>query len=285
MIVASTPSSLHFSLNPGEDYRAAASWGIQMGKNSNHLAFFSIVGIIILWYKNQEVSSHLLRCASFGIIGLLLLVVFLCASRNAMLNLVVLGVILTVDAGIQPKKIFATALIIICLTTAMVFVVPEQNLKRMTAFQMDASQPEAASSSRDRFLTLKTGLQMFSDHNPLIGVGPGNFRWIRQLYYDHKQLATHNSYLWALVSGGVPLLLAFLGLFRAILKNLRRLEASPNTESGPPQWMVKTIRTSLLVFFFFSFFTEAFLGLFPFLFAALAVVMMRMQQEESTAIS
>ena len=153
--------------------------------------------------------------------------------------------------------------------------IPEQNLHRLTAMKADPKSKDAGRSMSERVQTLETGIKMFSDHNVLIGIGPGNFRWMRLLYYDHKKLATHNSYLWALLSGGIIALVLYLALFWNTWKDLRWMEKQPIHGLSPPRWTVRTLRTMLLLFLLFSAFTEAWLQIIPFLIVGLTIAMKR----------
>jgi hypothetical protein len=278
LITVSVFSAIFFGLGSGGDYRAASSFGIKMARNSNHLAYYCLFAITTLWYWRQETQSYLLRILSLPFLAVLVYLVFLSASRNAFLNLLLLAGIILVESGVSPGKIIATALLVGAIGLMVVRFVPEQNISRITALRADTSQKEAGKSMSERIGTLKTGIKMFTDNNVLVGVGPGNFRWMRLLYYDHKRVATHNSYLWALLTGGVIALGLYLLLFWKTWKDLRWIEKQPATGLSPPVWAVKTFRTTLLLFLFFSAFTEAWLEPMLFVIVGLTISMKRIQK-------
>ncbi len=278
LIMVTAPSVFYTGVTGGgaDDYRAMASFGIQAARNSNRLAFFCIFGLTSLWYLRQETLSPSIRKGSILMMGIFIVVIFLSASRSAMINLVILGLILTWEAGVDPRKILTTIIVIGTLVIFAVTIVPEQNLKRMTSFGHDPGQREATKSLDERISNIKAAVHFFSESNPFLGVGPGNFRWMRHLYYDHKHVATHNGYLWALVTGGIGALAFFLGLFWVTWKDLRWLERQRLSAAGPPLWLVKAIRTTLLLFLVFSLFTEFWLEIMIFLLIGITIVMKRL---------
>jgi len=259
----------------GEMDRAVAQGGIQMAKNSNHLAFYCLFGIVFSYYLFQETGNRILKGFLLTLITTFLLVILFTASRNAFLNLIVLFGILTFEAGLELRKIILILFLAGILLLLAFHLVPKQHLDRFTSLKMDPTQKEASGSIRERKHSLEIGLRIFLDSNPLIGVGPGNFRWIRQTHYDHKRIATHNAYLWALVSGGVPALILFLLLFLASFKDLNWMVRQKTEAFLPPKWMIKAIRTVFVLFMVFSLFTESFLEIIPFLLVGATIIMKR----------
>ncbi len=272
VILCSVPSAIQSALFGMGDYRASATFGIKMAKNSNHLAFYCLFGVTAIWYFRQELKKTIIKILTLGLMGVLIICVFLTASRNALINLILLSLIFAFEAGFDLRHIFLTLAIAICLVVVAFQFVPRKNLERITAFSMSSSQKEASESISERSDSLKAAFKVLVD-SKFMGVGPGNFRWIRQMDYDHKRVATHNAYVWALVTGGIPALLCFLGLFLSTWRDLRWLEAQQLSSSLPPKWMVKSIRTTLLLFLMFSLFTEAWLEIIPFILVGITIVM------------
>ena len=277
-ILVTVPSGIYMSLT-GEDYRAAATFGIRAAQNSNHLAFYCLFASVSFWYLQQELESPALKIIALITIGVLLITAFLCASRSAFLNVIFLSGILILESAINPHKILVTFLVIAFLGFVVLNFVPKENLDRITTFSTHSTESDAGSSGRKRLTALKVDIQMFADSNPLLGVGPGNYRWIRQLYYDHIRLATHNSYLWALLSGGIFTLLCYLWLFWTTWRDLRFIEKQPIFPSGPSLWMIKSMRTVLLLYLLFSFFAEVWNDLMTFLIIGLSIIMKKMYED------
>jgi hypothetical protein len=279
-------SAIHMGMASGEDYRATASFGIKMANNSNHLAFYSLMGIVTFWYLRQALHSVVMKSAALGAIALLLFVVFMTSSRNALLNLVFLSGILTLESAVNLRKLVITLIVIAVLGLSILNLAPQQNLNRMFTFGSDPAQMEVTASTHDRLQSLKAGLQAFADSNVFLGLGPGNFRWKRQLDYDHKSIPTHNSYLWALVSGGITALILYLGIFWVTWRDLRWMESHASVSANsPPLWMVKAVRTTLLLFLVFSLFTDAWLEIIFFLIVGQTIIMKRLYLPESSESS
>jgi hypothetical protein len=278
-VLITVPSGIYLILT-GEDYRAAATFGIKAARNSNHLAFYCLFASVTLWYLQQQLESSALKTIALIAIGILLITVFLTASRNALLNVVLLSGILTLESIFDPRKILVTLLVIASLGFIVLNFIPEENLNRITTFSTHSTESDAGNTARKRLTTLKVDIQMFVDSNPLLGVGPGNYRWIRQLHYDHIRLATHNSYLWALLSGGIFTLLCYFGLFWNTWRDLRFMEKQPASPSGPSLWMIKSMRTVLLLYLVFSFFAEVWTELMFFLIIGLTIIMKKMYEDD-----
>ena len=270
-------SGISAILIEGTDYRASASFGIDAASNSNRLGFYSLAGIAVLWYLRLEARSRMARLALLGLAGVLLVVVFLTASRSALIGALVLAAILAVEAGVQPRRLIATMLVVGVSAFLVLKLVPEQNLERITAFGSNTASSEAYRSGENRLLVARVALEVYTDSNLVLGVGPGNFRWIRQLEYDLKRLSLHNGYLWALLSGGAAALALYLGLYWTCWRDLRWLERQPPSPSGPPLWMKRSTRTILVLFLVFSLFAEVWLDIISFLIIALTIVMLRME--------
>ncbi|MBW1695553.1 MAG: O-antigen ligase family protein [Deltaproteobacteria bacterium] len=274
-VILTAVLALLFFVPTGGFSRAMAQGGIRMAKNSNHLAFYCLFGLVCSFYLLQETGNLFLKGTLGVLIMILLLVILLSASRNAFLNLLVFFGVVTFESGLELRKIMLILFLGGVLLLLAFNLVPKQHLDRITALQMDPTQMEASGSIRERKESLKIGLRIFLDSNPLLGVGPGNFRWIRQTHYDHKRVATHNAYLWAILSGGVPALVLYLLLFWTSLKDLSWMLRQKTEASLPPKWMVKTTRTVLLLFMVFSIFTESFLHIMPFFLIATTIIMKR----------
>lgn len=278
-------TALSALLVAGSDYRAEAVFGIKAAGNSNRLGFYCIVGVAMLWYLRQELASPLARWAAFGLISMLLLVVFMTGSRSALLNTLFLATIIAIESSTKLRRFITTVLVFVALGLLMLQLVPEENLQRSTALQTGPGQhSEAQKSAEGRFRVAVTALEVYADSNPFLGVGPGNFRWIRQLEYDLKRLSLHNGYLWALLSGGIAALTLYLWMYWTCWRDLSKLTVPGATVSAVPSWMVRSTRTMLLLFLMFSLFAEVWLDVAPFLILALTIIIIRLSRSghEST---
>ena len=111
---------------------------------------------------------------------------------------------------------------------------------------------------------------------PIFGVGIGNFNWIAPALWGTSGV-THNSYLWALTSGGVGVLALYLLLFYVTYRMLRQLE-----KSGPREllWLSKATKANLLLFLIFSAFADFWLSDFFYLIIGLTIAMTYLWRRE-----
>jgi O-antigen ligase len=130
--------------------------------------------------------------------------------------------------------------------------VPPQALERLVTYGT-TKEDRGHESLRNRINTDFVALEI-ALKNPLLGVGIGNFRWARRLDTGYgRPSKNHNSYLWALTSGGIGVLALYLLLFYRTHQALRQIE-----KSGPSEllWLSKAFRVNLILFLIFSAFAD-----------------------------
>ena len=112
---------------------------------------------------------------------------------------------------------------------------------------------------------------------PLLGVGPGDFRWLHRERYPYALSAgrpNHNSYLWAATEGGIPTVLLYLVLFYSIWRDLRT--AQRLYPQGDVLWHVtRFLRGFFFIWVFFSIFADFWLEVHLYLIAGLAMLLVR----------
>jgi len=152
----------------------------------------------------------------------------------------------------------------------LAIIVPTATYLRATTFETTSAAP-GGKSLKNRMTTIKAGIEI-ALANPLLGVGPGNFRWRHQVLYGDDTVA-HNSYLWALTSGGPLLLILYLVLFRRIYRRLAAVE-----RSGPPElsWLGKALRINLILFMTATLFADYWLSIYPYVFLGLGLATSRL---------
>jgi putative inorganic carbon (hco3(-)) transporter len=169
-------------------------------------------------------TRHLAAGAGF----LILAGVALTLSRGAFLNLLVMAGAMTALRWIRPAHL-AVALV---AATLLVPVLSPQFVPRMLsianvrhlAADDPASRTAADGAIRGRTTSMLTSLHVFRDH-PLVGVGPGQFRFYYSAYSDNPDIRfraiqgsrrAHNLYLEIAAETGI----LGLGVFMAILLGL-----------------------------------------------------------------
>lgn len=296
-----------------EQIRASADFGISAAANANRLAFVSSMAIPLIAYGMWEVRSR--AAIFFGCLAMTLLVVtvFLSASRSGLISLLVLSTIFLARMRRRRGKLVALLfLLTISIGISLALIsqgdlgttpypaqgmrgavmelarrahLPQLYLDRITNFFLTERGEEGAGSIRARQEILAVGLRMFRDH-PIAGVGIGNFRWVSVLDYQNtRPSAQHNSYLLTLVEGGLLLFIPYMLLFWRTWKDLtlaRRLSTQmPTLRLG---WLVEATRTIFVLFLIFSFFADVWHEMFPYLIIGLAAVLIRLYHHEAETV-
>lgn len=296
-----------------EQIRASADFGISAAANANRLAFVSSMAIALIAYGMQEFRSRAAILCGCLAITLLVVTIFLSASRSGLIGLLVLSAIFISRMRTHRRRLVALTLLLMISTGAGLALIaqgdsditpyPEQGargalidlarqahlpqayLGRITNFFLTERGEEGAGSIRARQEILSVGLRMFQEH-PIAGVGIGNFRWVSVVdYQNSRPSAQHNSYLLTLVEGGLLLFIPYMLLFWRTWKDLaitRRLATQrPMLRLG---WLVEANQTIFVLFLIFSFFADIWHEVFPYLIIGLAAVVTRLYQREAALL-
>jgi O-antigen ligase len=272
-----------------DETRASATFGIVAARNANRLAFFCVLALAFIGYAIQAFKSRPLTLLGGSAIVMLVVTIFLSASRSGLLNLGILSVLFLARTGIDRRRIAGLVIVLLVASVAVLAIVPERHLDRITAFFATDRAVEAAGSSGGsnlaRLEMLRVGLRMFAE-NPLLGVGIGNSRWVAVVDYGGVRLSgLHNSYVTALAEGGLLLMAAYLLLFWSVLASLartRRLVAqAPGLRLG---WAVEATWTSFLLLLVFSAFADVWHEVPLFILTGLSIVLERLYRRETTGL-
>jgi O-antigen ligase len=264
---------------PGE-FRIASnisSWG----KNPNRLAFMCNISILLLWMFAQIWKAKIFRILVVLTMLMLAGLVLMTVSRSGFLSLGLVFMFLIFQRGISPA--LRSGLMVAPVFCALVFflVLPPRASERLMNLSTDQSEgAEGARSTKIRLATKEHAMEIFKD-DPLLGVGPGNFRWLHQQLYPYSIAAgrpPHNSYLWALAEGGVIAALGYAVLFFFIWRDLRAAHHQFSQEHA--LWHVtRFLAGYLVIFLFFSAFADFWLEPHLYLLAALSMLVKRMATE------
>jgi O-antigen ligase len=271
-----------FELTPGRpgEFRTASSIS-SWGKNPNRLAFMCNVSILLLWMFAQIWSAKIVRILAMPLILMLAAVVLTTVSRSGFLSLGLVFLFLLLQKGVsQAFRVGVVAAVVSC---ALVFflLLPAKATERLLNLSTDQSEGmEGARSTQLRLETKEHALEIIAQE-PLVGVGPGNFRWLHRQLYPYSLAAVkppHDSYLWAATEGGVLALLLYLLLFFFIWRDIRAAHRA--FSAGHWLWHVTRFLTGyLLLFLFFSNFADFWLEPHLYLLAGLSMLVKRFAKE------
>jgi O-antigen ligase len=163
---------------------------------------------------------------------LLVLMVFLTSSRGGFLGLLAAGMVY-----VYRRRGFQGAMLVVLALLASVLLLPTDVGTRALAsiFQDSGDMPAGLETSNRAHVALFWAAVRMIVDNPIIGVGPMNFKSLSTSYtgLDIANIA-HNTFLEIAAEFGLPALAVFLLLLGAvfgILGSACRLGASPRTQN------------------------------------------------------
>ena len=256
-----------------------ANSDFSIGDNANRLGFACLFGASLLWFYRAHVRSSLGKMLILLPLVLLPYTALSTGSRSSLLQLVILTLILLKEQGGRVAGRLRALLVVGAVGFFVLSIVPSAQFQRATNLNPNSVERghESAQNRRNTvFLALEVGLS-----NPIFGVGLGNFAWVKQAVYGYPdQTKTHNSYLWALVEGGVAVLILYLLLFALTYRMFQHLE-----RWGPREmvWLSKGLKTNLILYLVFTVFADYWVSIYLYLFVGFAVVMTNLWWRQSRA--
>jgi hypothetical protein len=266
LIVTAAISALLPFLASGGASRAEA--GFSMAKNSNRLAYICLFATSLIWYYRFFAPTVRWKSLTLPLVFSLPVIALTAGSRSGLLQMIALIALVVRDQkGWSATKRMYCVFFIGLIAFLALTVVPEAYLGRATTFDPSANAV-GQESLQNRRRVVFNALEMVAS-DPLFGAGIGNFPWVAPDFFGSRG-HTHNSYLWALTSGGVGVFALYLLLFYVTYRMLKRLE-----NSGPQEllWLAKGLKVNLLLFLIFSAFADFWLSDFLYLIVGLTIAM------------
>jgi O-antigen ligase len=282
MMVASVLVGVWGVLQGGGLYGYRAStfiWIIAASGNPNRLAMFAIISLGALWYLRRQVRNPLGHGVLVAIMVLLVLGVFMAASRSGLLGLLTSILFILYDEGVSLRRVVGLGLGALMTITLVLRFVPEKSLERVSALpgSSAAAAGVGTGSLERRQYTLEIGYEIARE-NLLLGVGVGNWEITRFMRDPARSTAPpHSSYLLAMAEGGLFCLLAFLALFWRTWRNftVARERLPPPRRIRDLNWIVSGARVGLLTLVVFSLFADLWQSIVLFWLVGLGVVLRR----------
>lgn len=269
----------------GGDELVAGQLGlIRAAGNPNRLAMFAVLSIGGLWYLMQSIRSGMARIAIIPILVTLSLAVFLAASRSGLVGLVLCSMVVLLDGGLDLRKLFTVILSVLLLAVVAVQFVPEKNLERILNLPgtESAETGEGEASLERREYSWVLAWDLFKE-NPILGVGMGNWAVVRFLRDPARSVGSpHNSFLLALVEGGILVLIGFCLVLWWTWRDLRVAEyyvTLPEFPLAYLTWVVKATKVSLIVLVFFALVADLFNLVLLFMLTGFAVTLRRLCEQ------
>jgi O-antigen ligase len=239
---------------------------IESTQNPNRLAMIATLGLVFIWEYSQAYRlKRWVRWGALAVILLMVVTVFLSASRGGLIGLVVAGMMLFVRRrGGSGRLLYGLAVIGIA-GMLIQEVVPEQAMERITNIPGISHEDPNASNAGEgsierRKYTYEIGINIWRKA-PIVGIGPGNWPYVRFMTDPLRSAAAaHNSYLEALAEGGIVTLGLYAVLFYVVIRDLLRCERDPRIVEQAKQdgleWLLAATRICLIAFLVFSLFAD-----------------------------
>ncbi len=264
------------------DYRAGGMEVlIQSTQNPNRLAMISTLAMIFIWEFSQAHALRRWRWASGAAILMLVLTVFLSASRGGVLVLGFTALLLFSRRRAGGSRLLFGIAVVVLATLLIGQVVPEQILERIANVPGlgGESGGEGSGSAERRAYTYGVAFDVWQQ-GPLVGVGPGNWPYVRFMTDPLRSAAApHNSFLKALAEGGLITLALYVVLFIVTLRALVSCERAPAAMARAGKdglaWLVPATRIALSSFLVFSFFGDLWDLIFSYLLFGIAAVLIQ----------
>jgi hypothetical protein len=227
-------------------------------KNENRLAFMCNASILLIWMFMQLWKRFWIWLAGFALILTMAGLNLATASRSGFLCMGLVFLFLLSQKGISlPLRGSVIGAMVFC---GLVFflALPRASYERLLNYSLDQStHPQAWRSTQTRIETNQHAIAIFMKA-PIIGVGPGNFRWLHRELYPYSIASgrpNHNSFMWAATEGGALTLGLYLILFGSLWWDLRKTQ--PLYAVGSDLWHItRFLRGFLFTFVMFSAFAD-----------------------------
>ena len=250
--------------------------------NPNDLAFAIVLCIPFCLAFLVTSKSMLLKCAwAIGIL-IMLVALFMTASRAGFIDLLFSGIVVLWHFGVRGRRLY---LIVITafLGGLLMITIGKKLVQRFEAISAQAEGDSAYGSYEQRKELMRRAVQVIARY-PILGVGVNNF-----MNYSGLWREVHMAYLEIAVEGGIPALVLFLLFFGCGFRNLRLLR---KRKSLPMDYEVFSgaVHASLIGFVVGALFGPEAYHFFPYVAVAYTSVMLAMvkrleDQPASEAVS
>lgn len=278
LITAAALSALPAFLASGGARRAFATFSF--AGNSNRLAYICLFATTLLWYYRFHGQTHRWKSWTLPFLCLLPVIALATGSRSGLLQMVALAAFVVKDqkGWSAAKRMYCIVFVGLVAFLALA-VVPATFIERVTTFDPNV-QAVGQESLQNRRRVVLNALKMVAS-DPIFGAGIGNFPWVAPSFFGSRG-HTHNSYLWALTSGGIGVFGLYLLLFYVTHRMLKQLESSGHQEL---LWLSKGLRVNLVLFIIFSGFADVWLSDFLYLIVGLTIAMTHLWERQQRELA
>jgi O-antigen ligase len=199
----------------GVDRLAGVLGGIY--SNPNDLAFAIVLALPFALAFMVTAKSFLVKTVWLGGMLVMLLTIFVTASRAGFINLVISGTVTLYYFAIKGKRLY----LIVTAALAAVLIMFTAGGKLYDRFQAlsgaTTTEQSAYGSYEERKFLMYRAVDAIEAY-PIFGIGVGDFPTYSGVWRD-----VHMTYLQVAAEGGIPVLIIYLLFFRKAFRNLKIL--------------------------------------------------------------
>jgi O-antigen ligase len=270
-----------------------AGGALYAGRNPNKLAYFALMGLTLLWYARRALPRKVWYLPWAVATGITFIMIPLTGSRSGMLNLLLFVTIVMLEGRFSYRKIAGAGMLALLFvlqfayqTSVLDLLLPQLTAERLARVgvrsEIVAEEGlQATGSAGGRYRTMQSAATIWSMH-PFFGVGIGNFESERAAIDPFGVVGPpHNSYLWALSEGGLLVFGLYAWLFAWTLRRIQDIRWEYEARFGPMKlgWLVAAMRTVLIGFLFFSFFSDMWYHDFFYIVIGVSLALIRMHEQ------
>jgi len=183
-------------------------------------------------------------------------------SRSGLIALFVTALVCLWEYGIKGRRLYLLGIagILVMAAVAVALLTPNYpaRVKSIVAGNIEGSGDHGSIEARNALLKESVVLAL---HNPIFGIGPGNFPVIA----ENDWRVAHNSYTEIAAEAGFPALILFVLALGCAFRNIRRVrKAAGYAENKELQLFTSALWASLTAYVVSAFFASTEYNLFPY---------------------
>jgi O-antigen ligase len=252
-----------------------------MYDNPNDLAFVIDLGLPLCLALALTTRSYWKKLAWTVAMLAMIYAVFLTASRQGAIALVVVALVCLWQLGVKSRRFYL--LLLVPVAVIVIWLYGGNALReRLEEPNMNSAQNShetlAYGSAQQRKELFIRSLEITAEH-PLFGVGPGNFAEVSGVWHE-----THNSYTQMSAEGGIPAFLLYVLIFWRGIANLRDIRKYSKTRREIRLFSM-ALEASLAAYLVGSSFASVAYQLFPYCLVAFTSALRLIVQRDRTVSS
>ncbi|MGA9591907.1 MAG: O-antigen ligase family protein [Candidatus Acidiferrales bacterium] len=217
--------------------------------NSNDYAAHLLMLLPSLLWVASVAKSFVMRLAAVATFGYGVYAVLASSSRGALIALTA-GTIYFLFSAPRKQRVMAVVLVPLLAVIAFSFM-PRDAIQRIFSFSASSSSSseDAIESSDIRSHVLKDSIS-YAIHNPIFGVGPGNFSTVEGTANRRFWLEAHNTFTQVASECGIPAFIFFLGGIGSSFLIFRRIgrKFAENPEASEFTYAAFCMRLTIVMF-------------------------------------